>query len=551
MHPVNPMAMEDFDFDSLWSVTYTAGMGLPKYMYAGLPINFACLNMMFSQKCEADKLAIKTEKGVLTKKIETQQYGVGKIQMWAGARGHIDEHTLYGPLDDPSTYELWTVVSLMDFISELETQGYAGSTMHSIFCAISKYLVCLEIVAHQSLSASSFQHISVTLNMVKRYASRYAGSYSRHNHLAGRARYTMESLSQTMGHFISRANVAYMCQQLKAKAMVMSHYIAANVYSYTPGNDELFGFSGSSFYEEVVMLPGQVPAEHVMSFMMVVHNLLLIEAYSARSATMVRTKLSWFSYESVAGGQHVFYWCPPASDTKVQWKAGKVLISPELFSFVMFLRALCHPGKYHERIANSLQDHADEEQLSQGLRDAFFEDNLFCEVGHGPGSVWHGVDSADYGAYPTEAKLKSLVETFMHPPKALKQRYTRECLTLIWVTHDLAELDSAVQHINANIFRHVYATGLYHTWYYQDATGMNGMPSPFLGLDWDRFVKLASEMMGTGEHQFEFTYCAVVCAHHTADDAVDASGLNNAPVLGAAVDGVPQDEGDNAWDEDD
>ena len=122
---------------------------------------------------------------------------------------------------------------------------------------------------------------------------------------------------------------------------------------------------------------------------------------------------------------------------------------------------------------------------------------------------------------------------------------------LAWADHNLANVDPPLTFITANMFRHVYATNLYYAWYNQDATGMDGKPNPFLGMEWHDFVASASEMMGTGTYEFEFTYCAVQCAHHTADDAVEAGGFNNIAMLGAATDGVNQIEDGTAWDEDD
>ena len=101
--------------------------------------------------------------------------------------------------------------------------------------------------------------------------------------------------------------------------------------------------------------------------------------------------------------------------------------------------------------------------------------------------------------------------------------YTRECLDEFWVRQDLCEMQPAITAINANNFRHVHATNLYMLYFDQPPTDMFGLANPFLGLSWEAFIGKAADMMNTGPKEFEFTYCAVKCAHNTRSELASAA----------------------------
>jgi len=393
-----------------------------------------------------------------------------------------------------------------------------------------------------------------------RQHARFAHSHSRNNNLMLAQGYTLAALQEGMGAVPSVAGVCSLCTALKSIGLQQMHTIAARLYGYSAEPGELFGLADSAFFQDVMILPGHVPQKYVYGFMMVVHNLMLIECYSARAATMARARLSWLSCEQVTGvdgNEHeVYYWCPGVNDTKVKWKAGKVQISKELYCFCYFLRCMCHPGAYCNAIALAIQadgadvTHGVHRELEDRLSEQWYS-HLFVTVDPTVETLW--ADTDELGPEPGVDVLNSLLQKFKEDSlqKPVRSKYTSECLMLAWADHNLANVDPPLTFITANMFRHVYATNLYYAWYNQDATGMDGKPNPFLGMEWHDFVASASEMMGTGTYEFEFTYCAVQCAHHTADDAVEAGGFNNIAMLGAATDGVNQIEDGTAWDEDD
>ena len=184
----------------------------------------------------------------------------------------------------------------------------------------------------------------------------------------------------------------------------------------------------------------------------------------------------------------------------------------------LFVRMMCHPGMHGGIIASYVSPDDEDEQdvLKQKCYDDCENGPLFCKY-----------DQTAEQLYDTDFECTDAQGLWdkANSQKQLSPRYTRECLFQFWVKDNLAGIDSAVRYIHANFFRHVYATALYELWHMQHMhpTDMAGRPNPFLDMNWDSFVSMASKMMATGTDQFERTYCIDDCSHSTFMEEQEAA----------------------------
>ena len=253
--------------------------------------------------------------------------------------------------------------------------------------------------------------------------------------------------------------------------------------------------------------------------MQTVHVLLTMRVHSPRCATVARCCFSWFE-EDNSGAETVYFWNPGANDVKREWRAGKVQVPETLYKAALCLRLCCNTGLRSEMFATATcvagYHRAD---FMKHVEAQFFDNPLFCDVcpaleGWADGCT----EDSDESAAAWRVLLDIQDNEQQVPPS-----YTRECLHTFWVEQEICKLEPPMQKINANNYRHVHATNLYHLYFEQPANDMFGQKNPFLGLSWEQFVSKAAAMMNTGPKEFEFTYCAVKCAHNTRSELASAA----------------------------
>jgi len=282
----------------------------------------------------------------------------------------------------------------------------------------------------------------------------------------------------------------------------------------------------------------------VRALSVVLYVLALVELHAQRGPTMQAIRLSWFEKK-----QGVWFVQPTPNDLKTQrWLAGAVPVSEEFTLSTVLLRCFSHPGLAINALRTGdvpgvpeLGDDHDTviaagTELSRAwfhgpvFVDSNFDDDLpspalglrvtpanqECTQGDccDTGACFDGLEGqlaprADLVRYVREARARAQAQ------QVVRSVYGREALTSVIVDRNIANLDPCPERIHTNHFRHVYAQRSYDVWYNQDQHDLNGMGSPFLGQAWGAFVHTASDRMGTGPDQFEWTYCARPCSHLT------------------------------------